>query len=217
VNIAILGTGRVGGTLGRRWAQGGHHVVFGSRTPRDDRVKQLVAECGGNAEACSLADAVRAAEVVIMALPWNVAEEELTKHDLDGKVLVDCTNPLNAQFTGLDLGFSTSAAEAIAAWAKGARVVKAFNTVSSAAMADPHFNGQPAAMFYCGDDEEAKKIVGRLASELGFDAIDAGDLHIARLLEPLAMLYIHMAVNKGWGSSRAFRIVERGAPSEGKS
>jgi NADPH-dependent F420 reductase len=216
VNIAILGTGRVGGTLGRRWAQGGHHVVFGSRTPDDPRVRRLLAECGDSAEAASLAEAVRSAGVVIMALPWNVAEEELTKHDLDGKVLVDCTNPLNAQFTGLDLGFTTSAAEAIAAWAKGARVVKAFNTVSSAAMTDPDYSGDPAAMFYCGDDEEAKKIVGRLAGELGFDAIDAGDLQIARLLEPLAMLYIHMAMNQGWGSSRAFCIVQRGTRSEGK-
>ncbi|MEQ8791532.1 MAG: NADPH-dependent F420 reductase [Pirellulaceae bacterium] len=210
MKIAILGTGRVGGTLGRRWSQGGHHVVFGSRTPEDARVKQLLAECGENAEAVSLAQAVQAADVVIMALPWHVAQEELSKHDFDGKVLVDCTNPLNAQFTGLDLGFDTSAAEAIAAWAKGARVVKAFNTVSSAAMADPTFDGQPAAMFYCGDDEQAKAIVGSLAGELGFDAVDAGDLKVARLIEPLAMLYIHMAVNRGWGSRRAFRVVERG-------
>lgn len=209
MKIAVLGTGRVGGTLGKRWAKIGHQVVFGSRDPGQKKVAELLAEAGENACAGSIAEAVAPAEVVVLALPWNVAQAELTRHDLDGKVLIDCTNPLNASFNGLDLGFDTSAAEKIATWAKGARVVKAFNTVSSAAMADPDFGGHAATMFYCGDDEEAKQIVGQLAGELGFDAVDAGPLHIARYLEPLAMLYIHMAMNEGWGSSSAFKVIRR--------
>jgi hypothetical protein len=208
MKIAVLGTGRVGGVLGKRWARAGHEVVFGTRLPGSEKVAALLAEAGPSARAAAPRDAVSHAGVVVMALPWNIAQEELTKHDLAGKVLVDCTNPLNATFTGLDLGFDTSAAEAIAGWAKGARVVKAFNTVSAAAMADPTFGGQPATMFYCGDDDQAKQIVGKLAEELGFEPIDAGPLSMARYLEPLAMLYIHLAM-KGWGSSCAFKVIRR--------
>ena len=174
MNIAVLGTGRVGGTLGKRWAQLGHRVVFGTRDPAHEKVAPLLAQAGENASAASIAEAVKRCEVIVLAIPWPVAQHELTRHQLDGKVLIDCTNPLNASFSGLDLGFDTSAAERIATWAKGAKVVKAFNTVSSAAMADPIFAGEPATMFYCGDDESAKRIVGQLAAELGFEAVDAG-------------------------------------------
>jgi NADPH-dependent F420 reductase len=209
LKIAVLGTGRVGGVLGKRWARLGHEVIFGSRDPRHEKLTALLSEAGPTARVAALADAVHEADVVLLAIPWPVAQAELRRHSFDGKVLIDCTNPLNSTFSGLDLGHDTSAAEAIAGWAKGARVVKAFNSVSAAVMADPSFGGQPATLFYCGDDESAKQIVGRLAEDLGFEAVDAGPLRIARYLEPLAMLYIHLAVSKRWGSNCAFKVIRR--------
>jgi predicted dinucleotide-binding enzyme len=210
VKIAILGTGRVGGTLGRRWAQKGHSIRFGSRDPLAPKVVKLLAECGTNAQATPLSEATADCEVVVYAAPWLVAESILTNAgSLAGKVLIDCTNPLTADFTGLDLGHTTSAGEHMAEWAPGALVVKAFNNVSSAIMADPVFAGNRATMFYCGDDTTAKETVKSLAGELGFDPVDAGPLKIARYLEPFAMLYIQLAVKEGWGSHCAFKLLHR--------
>lgn len=210
VKIAVLGTGRVGGTLGRRWAQCGHHVVFGSRQPQSEKVLQLLSEAGPNATALPYSNAVQDSEVVVYAAPWPCVQQLLAEvGSLSNRVLVDCTNPLTADFTGLDVGHNTSAAEKIASWAPGARVVKAFNNVSSAIMSNPQFGDQRATMFYCGDDKAAKLLVKQLAEDLEFDPVDAGPLKIARYLEPFAMLYIQLAVKEGWGSHCAFKIMKR--------
>jgi 8-hydroxy-5-deazaflavin:NADPH oxidoreductase len=210
VKISVLGTGRVGGTLGRRWAQRGHTVRFGSRDPRAEKVVKLLDQCGPNAQACSWSEAVADCEVVVYAAPWPAAQQILQSvGPLAGRILIDCTNPLTADFTGLDLGHSTSAGERIAEWVPGAHVIKAFNNVSSAIMANPVFGEMRATMFYCGDDRQAKSIVRDLAAELDFDAVDAGPLTIARYLEPFAMLYITLAVKEGWGSHCAFRLLHR--------
>jgi predicted dinucleotide-binding enzyme len=196
--------------LGRRWAERGHDVVFGSRHPESDRAGHLLTQAGPRAQALSYPDAASAADVLVYAAPWPVAQALIASlGSLSGKILVDCTNPLNSDFTGLDVGHTTSAAERIADWAHGARVVKAFNNVSSAIMANPIFGDQRATMFYCGDEMSAKNIVRELAAELDFDPVDAGPLRIARYLEPFAMLYIQLAVKEGWGSHCAFRIMKR--------
>ena len=209
MQIAVLGTGRVGGALGTRWAQAGHQVIFGSRDPGGEKARELVERVGENASAATLVDAIGQGEVIVYAAPWPAAEEILrSTSDLQGKVLIDCTNPLNAEFSGLELGFDASAAEKIAEWSGGARVVKAFNTVSSYAMADPDFGEDKAAMFYCGDDDDAKQTVHQLAEEVGLSPVNAGPLQNARYLEPFAMLYIHLAVREGWGNC-AFKIMKK--------
>ncbi len=211
MKIGIIGTGRVGGILGRRWAAAGHEFVFGSRAPDSDRVRELVAAAGPRACAGSWGDAIVHGDVILLATPWSVTLDLLaTVADFGGKILIDCSNPLTADFRGLALGFDTSAAERIASCAKGARVVKAFNTVSTATMEDPSYDGHNATMFYCGDDAEAKAVVAQLTEQLGLHAVDAGPLMNARYLEPLAMLYIHLAVREGWGSNCAFKILKRG-------
>jgi NADPH-dependent F420 reductase len=210
LNVAVLGTGRVGGTLGLRWAQKGHRVTFGTRNTASERVEQLIAQSNGKITATTYPLAAAAADVVVYAAPWPQAELLIPSlGSLDGKVLVDCTNPLNTEFTGLALGHTTSAAETIAGWSPGARVVKAFNNVSSAIMANPIFGEMRATMFYCGDDKPAKEMVRYLAAELDFDPVDAGPLRIARYLEPFAMLYIQLAIKEGWGSHCAFKIMKR--------
>ncbi len=209
MKIGILGTGRVGGALGKRWAEAGHEVVFGSRDPSNGKTQALLESCGENACAGTWAEAAEHAELLLYAAPWPAAEEILTAiGGASGKVLVDCTNPLNASFDGLDLGFTESADERIAQWAPEAHVVKAFNTVSSATMADPDYDGQSATLFICGDDGDAKSKVTELADQIGFETVDAGPLKNARYLEPFAMLYIHLAMN-GWGSQCAFKIMKR--------
>ena len=212
MKIAVLGTGNVGSTLGKAWACAGHHVVFGSREPGADKVRLLVADCGALATAASQAEAAQQGDIVLLAAPWSSMQQTIAGlGNLAGKVLIDCINPLNETFSGLTHGHSVSAAELVASWAPGAHVVKAFNTVSARVMANPDFGGYAATLFYCGDDKGAKQKVKELSACLGFDPVDAGPLINARYLEPLAMLYIHLAVREGWGSNTAFKILKRPA------
>ena len=210
MRIAIIGAGNVGGTLGKMWAAKGYEVAFGVRRPNDAKVQTLVAATGQRARATSVKDAVAGAEVVVLATPWSAAESALKEAgDLRGKVVVDATNPLKPDLSGLVLGHSTSAGEHVAACAPGAKVVKAFNTIGAAHMADPRFGTQRASMFLCGDDTGAKAMVGRLAGDLGFDAVDCGPLTQARLLEPLAMLWISMAYAYGAGPNIGFALLRK--------
>jgi len=210
MDIAVLGTGNVGGALGAGWAAKGHNVVFGSRDPGSEKVRTLLATAGENARAATIAEAASSAGFVVLATPWNSVEEVLAAAgDLNGKILIDCINPINATFTGLDLGFDTSGSERIAELAPGARVVKAFNTVSAATMLDAAYGEHAANMFYCGDDEQAKATLNTMACELGLEAVDAGDLQMARYLEPLAMFYIKLAGKQKWGGNCALKILTR--------
>lgn len=207
MKVAILGTGSVGSTLGRRWKEAGHEVMFGSRDPASQKSRQIANQTG---PVLTPAEAAQEADAILLATPWAAAEESVKAvGNLDGKVLIDATNPLNETFSGLALGFDTSAAEQIARWAPEAMVVKAFNTVGVKIMADPAFEPTKASMFYCGDDEPAKQKVHELAEGIGLEAFDAGPLTSARYLEPFAMLYIHLAFKEGWGGDFAFQILKR--------
>jgi NADPH-dependent F420 reductase len=210
MQIAILGAGSVGTTLGARWAALGHTVVFGSRDPASEKVLEALERAGPRCSAKAAKEAVEGADVIVLAQPWSAAEATLKAlGDFGGRPLVDCINPLKHDLSGLDLQGAESAAEQIAAWAPSAKVIKAFNTASVKVMNNPQFGDHKATMFFCGDDAEAKATVGQLISELGFDPVDAGPLSSARYLEPLAMLYIHLAFKQGWGSNCAFRIMKR--------
>jgi predicted dinucleotide-binding enzyme len=129
--------------------------------------------------------------------------------DLTGKVIVDCTNPLNDRFDGLTLGFDTSAAEQIAEWTPGAMVVKAFNTVSVATMEQPLYGEHKATLFFCGDNPSAKQRVHDLIEAMGMEPIDSGALSHARYLEPMAMLYIHLAIHQRMGGNCALKMLRR--------
>ena len=129
--------------------------------------------------------------------------------NLSGKILVDCTNPLKPDLSGLAVGPDSSAAEQVAQWARGARVVKCFNTTGAENMTNPHFGNDRAVMFLAGDDDTAKATVTKLGDELGFEMVDAGGLSIARLLEPVAMLWIHLAFRRALGRDFAFKLLRR--------
>ena len=205
MHLAILGTGQVGGTLGVRWANKGHRITYGVRDPQAAEVRQVLEKSGSQAAAVSLREAAAASDLIVIAVPWNVTQAVLQSlGNLAGKMLLDCTNPVGSDLSRMELGFTTSAAEQIAGWAPGTKVVKAFNTVSAATMADPWYDGKQAAMFYCGDDDDAKAATKSLTVDLDLEPVDAGPLKNARYLEPLAMLYIHLAVFGGWGRTARF-------------
>jgi predicted dinucleotide-binding enzyme len=210
MNIGIIGSGNVGGTLGTRWAQNGHRVIFSSRNPDSPEMRALVTSAGMYSQSATVPEAVGGSDVVLLATPWPSTRQALeAAGDLTGKVLIDAVNPLAPDLSGLEVGTTTSAAEQIAGWAAGAKVVKAFNTVGANIMADPIFGDGRAVLFYCGGDAEAKTVVHGLAAELGFDPHDAGPLTQARLLEPFALLWISLALTRGYGRNIAFELLRR--------
>jgi len=209
MKIAVIGTGSVGGTLGRRWAELGHSVCFGVRDVADADARALVAKIKGDVRLASVSDAAKDAEVVVLATPYAAnAAAIASAGDLSGKILLDVTNPIGANFT-LAVGYTTSGAEEVAKLAPRARVIKAMNQVGFEVMANPIFAAGKPVMFVAGDDAAGKKVVLDLVSALGFEAIDAGELAIARLLEPYAMLWIHLMARRNMGRSFAFALLRR--------
>lgn len=210
MNIAILGAGNVGGALGKGWAAKGHTIYFGVPDPNSEKVRAQLDSIGKNARAGSVHDAAEKAEVIVLATPWPAARDAiLAAGRLAGKIVIDCTNPLEPDLSGLSLGHTTSAAEQVAQWAAGARVVKAFNTTGAGNMANTHYGDKEITMCIAGDDAASKAAVMKLAQDLGFEAVDAGPLRIARLLEPFAMLWIYLAVKQGLGPNIAFKLLRR--------
>lgn len=210
MKISILGAGNVGGTLGTAWARQGHEVFFGVPCPQDAKTQGLLKTIGVKARAGSVAEAATASNVIVLATPWPATRDAIqAAGDLAGKVVVDCTNPLKEDFSGLVLGHTTSGAEQVAQWAKGAKVYKAFNQIGFNVMANPVFDDRRAVVFVCGDDDAHKPTVLQLAADIGFEAIDAGGLVVARLLEPYGMLWIHLALVRGLGRDFAFGLLKR--------
>jgi predicted dinucleotide-binding enzyme len=207
MKIAIIGAGNVGGTLGRAWAKSGFEVMFGVREPTSPKVAALLATTGGRATAGSVADAATHGTAIALCTPWDATELAVREsRDLAGKILLDCTNPLENDLSGLVVGRTTSGAELVASWAPDARVAKAFNTTGFENMADPNFGGRAATMLIAGDDEAANEIASELARRIGFDPVVAGPLAMARLLEPLALLWIKLAEIQGYGTRIAFQL-----------
>ena len=209
MKIAIIGAGNVGQALASGWTSKGHQVIFGSRDPDGAKAQAAVAATAGKATAQREQAAVQAAEVVVLAVPWD-ATETVVKGlgDLAGKTLIDATNPIGPGFQ-LAVGKDTSGAELVQQWAPNARVVKAFNSTGAENMRNPLYNGEPTTMFICGDDAAAKSVVKGLAEDLGFAVADTGGLATARYLEPLAMVWIHLAIVQKQGRNIALKLVQR--------
>ena len=209
MKISILGAGSVGSTLGKGWASKGHQVFFGVRHPDDEKTQNLLEEIGSNASAGTNEEAIAFSNVIVLALPWQAVPKVLEAGDFRDKIIIDATNPLKPDFSGLEIGFDISGAEQVAQWAKGAKVFKSFNQTGWENMANPIYKGKASAMLVCGDDESAKKIVLGLIEDIGFEAIDAGKLEAARLIEPFGMTWIHLAMKQGMGRDWALQIVRR--------
>jgi len=211
VNIAIIGAGNVGGALGKSWARAGHRIIYGIKDPQDPK-HALAARAAGNATLASVAEAVRGAEVIVLAVNWTAVPDAIAAcGDLTGRVVIDVTNPLTFANGALSLalGFETSGGETVASIAKGAHVFKSLNQIGYAVMADT--SGFPIAptMFVAGEDGANKAIVMGLVGDLGFEPMDAGPLSVSRLLEPYAMLWIHMVLAKGAPQDGAFGLMRK--------
>ncbi|MCB1670904.1 MAG: NADPH-dependent F420 reductase [Gammaproteobacteria bacterium] len=191
--IAIIGTGNVGSTLGRIWAAAGHRIVYGSRTPETDRVRNLVEETGNGASATSQADAASQAEIVLIPIPPTAIPDVMAAlGDLTGKIVIDPTN-----WWEFEDGIAVSPrdprdslAAQVQALAPGASVVKAFNTLNYTVMQNPSLSDGPVSVPIAGNDPAAKQRVARLAVDAGLEPLDVGPLQFAEYLEEMLRLAI---------------------------
>lgn len=214
MSITILGAGHVGMALGQALTRRGESVVYG--VPEPGKYASAVAALGPQARLTTTDEAIAASELVILAVPHGAtAAIAQALPDWQGKVLVDATNPLAPGLAGLTLGTTTSGAELLAQQARGARVVKAFNTTGAENMADAAYPGGLPMMPVCGDDAVARQRVMALAALIGFEPVDLGPLMAARYLEPFAMTWIHLAFRQGMGRQFAFGLLRRGEGAAG--
>ncbi|HYO87129.1 MAG TPA: NAD(P)-binding domain-containing protein [Candidatus Limnocylindrales bacterium] len=203
MKIGILGTGRIGSALGKRWADAGHALCFGSRELA--RAAALAGEVGHGAQGGSYADAAAFGEAVLLAVPWSAAAEVLgtLQGALAGKLLLDATNNLSGDSSG-----GPSAVQ-VQAWASGAYVVKAFNTVFFQIL-DSSWRagtGPRPAVFMVGDDANAKQIAAPLIADAGFEPLDSGTLAQAGDIDVLARFIIHLGYDQGLGPHIAYGLL----------
>jgi predicted dinucleotide-binding enzyme len=188
--IAIIGDGHVGSALERGLKRAGYDV-----------------RAVGN-DARTVRETANAASVVVIAVPFTAVDDALRElgDTIDGKVVVDVTNALTPDYQ-LALGYSTSGAEEMQKKAPNAHVAKAFNTVFAANMDTGQVKGERLSAFVASDDDHAKDTVLEMARAIGFDAVDAGPLRNARLLEPLGYFNIQLGMKLGMGSDIGFELV----------
>ena len=202
MNVAILGTGNMGAGLAALLAAANYEVAIGARDPA--KAAALAEKIGHGAIGGGITAAVKLADVVILALPYGAIAEALKiAGDLTGKVLIDISNPITADFKALEIGHTRSAAEEIQKLASKAIVVKAFNTIFAQLLPRDARNGKTLQVLVAGDIDVAKKQVSLIAQVLGFEPVDAGPLSNSRFIEPIGEMNIHFGYFLGHGPAVA--------------
>jgi len=208
MKIAIIGTGNVGRALGGSLARAGHEVTFAGRDT--DKAQRLAVEIGGSA-AATAADAAKAADVIVLAIPSGQVDAVVAGIGswAAGKIVLDATNPLDFSKGMPPLlvgGLGDSGGERHQRLLPGAHVVKAFNTVGNALMFRPQLPGGPPDMFICGNDAAAKRTVGEICRDFGWGVVDVGGIDAAHYLEAMCLVWVLAAVHsKDW--NRAFKFL----------
>lgn len=203
MNIAIIGHGNVGGALAKAWANAGHDVVIGARDPESEKVKALTAH--DHIAASSIEEAVKNAEVILVATPPQVATE-LSKQfgEVKGKTIIDATNAVRSKPDNYPTAFHAFAV------LTNAEMVKCFNSTGFENMANPKYGAIKLDMFMAGDSKSAKEVARALAKDVGFeDCIDFGGSDRVELLEQFALSWINLAIMQGHGRNIGFKVFRR--------
>jgi 8-hydroxy-5-deazaflavin:NADPH oxidoreductase len=198
MEITIIGTGNMARGIATRALAGGNAVTLHGTSA--DKAQALAGELSGDVRAGAIGDPI-SGDVVVLAVWYQMLDDVLGRYadQLDGKVVVDITNPVDTQtFQPLNVA-AGSAAQEIAQKVPGSKVVKAFNTTFAGTLVEGQVGGQPLDVFVASDDEDAKALLRRLAEDSGMRLVDAGPLAIARQLEGAG--YVHMAIQGELGTS----------------
>jgi len=201
----------MGGRLGTIYARAGHDVVFSYARTRG-KLDDLAREAGNGARSGTPADAVREADVVVLAVHWTRVDDVLAQAgDLSGKVVLTCSLAMSADDSHLVIGHTSSGPEALAQKSPGAKVVAAYNTVPGEILL-PVFEQRDSDrrrpdLIYCGDDPQAKAGVAALIRDSGFNPVDLGALRTARYMEPFGLTVSVLAYGGKDGPEMGYRFV----------
>ena len=206
MRVGIIGAGNMGSAFARRLGAAGHDVFITSRDVDD--AKNVADAVAGNVRAVPQRELADQVDLMIAATPYAQQINAIrASGSVDGKIVVEISNPLTPDMSGLAVGHTTSAAEEVAKSVPVARVVKAFNTVFAQVLGSGSAPNAPRVqVFYAGDDDNAKSSVRALIESMGFEPVDAGPLRHARYLEPLGMLNIYFGYMAKMGTDIALSV-----------
>jgi NADPH-dependent F420 reductase len=213
MSIGIVGAGNMGRSIATQLAKTGEGVTLADRNP--GKAEAVIAEIAGDgARAADVSDAL-ASDVVVLALWYPGTTDLAGEHaaELDGKIVVDISNPLDESSIRLGIDPSTSAAELLAEQLPGSRVVKAFNTTHAPALAEGQVDEVALDVLLASDDDAAKSQVSELVQAAGLRAIDAGRLDNARLLERLTAFQIELSQRYGLDFRLTFKLLPAELPA----
>ncbi len=204
MNIAIIGSGNVGGALALQWIKAGHTVLIGAKFPLSEKNIQLTIKIGED-RFTTIAGAVKQCEVILIATPptaiFDIIEE---MGDVSNKIIIDATNSVMKNPEPYKTVYHCLEDKT------NAEVVKCFNSTGFENMLNPVYNGQGIDMFMAGDSEKAKSVAKQLALDCGFGScIDFGKSDKVELLEKFALSWINLAIMQGHGRDMAFKVVRR--------
>jgi len=203
MNIAIIGTGNVGGALATQWAKKGHNIHLGVKNKDQFKGSELLKNA--NTSVFSIKEAIELSDIILIATPptaiFDIVEE---MGDVSGKVIIDSTNSVMKSPEPFKTVFHMLAEKT------NAEVVKCFNSTGFENMKDPVYHGEGIDMFMAGDSEKAKEVARQLALDCGFGSCwDFGKSDKVELLEKFALSWINLAIMQGHGRNIAFKVVRR--------
>ena len=198
MKLATIGAGKIGGTLGTKWAKAGHNVNFGVPDP-DNPAYEKLQPLG---KVASPLNAIENAEIVLMAIPGTAMSDFGAQYGklLAGKIVIDATN--NPRLPVLN------SLETLHTHAPNAHLVRAFNIVGAENLAEPRFGNTPLDMFYCGY-APARPNLDQLIQDAGMRPIYLGDIDFAPLVDGLTRVWFTLAFSQGHGRRIAFKLLEQ--------
>jgi len=202
LNIAVLGAGNIGGTIGRKWLNAGHQVAFGVNDPNGKNAQALRSELGNRARIGTVAEALDGKpDVVFMALPGAVMDSTIARYasQLDGRIIIDSANKIGAA--------SMNSFGALQQYVPGARIYRAFNTYGYENFANPEFDGVQADLFFCGTPGDSREVVEQLISAVGLRPVYLGGVEQVGIVDAIAGVWFALALGQSKGRHLAFKVL----------
>jgi hypothetical protein len=201
MKITILGSGNIGSTLAKKWAQAGHALTLAARNLDNAKYQPLLEKIGGQATVAALPEAVRLAEAILLAIPGSAVATTLAGlgEALDGKIIIDATNNVGQA--------ELNSIAAISAEAPNAKLFRAFNSLGWENFETPQLGGTQIDLFYCGDPGAANETVAGLIADVGLRPIYVGQLDQVAVIDSLTRLWFALVFGQGYGRRLAFKLL----------
>ncbi|MBX7225825.1 MAG: NAD(P)-binding domain-containing protein [Chitinophagales bacterium] len=203
MNIAIIGTGNVGGALATQWSKKGHNIYLGVQDTNKFKGVELLKN--EHTSVSSIGEAVKKSDTILIATPPTAIFDIIElMGDVSGKVIIDATNAIMKRPEPFATVYHCLAEQT------DAKIVKCFNSTGFENMLNPKYGDDAIDMFMAGDSDKAKSVAKELALDCGFGTcIDFGKSDKVDLLEKFALSWINLAIMQGHGRNLAFKVMRR--------